>query len=212
MSFLSLATSSDSQSRARLEARDSAARVPRTQTGERLAASEHLTRLKRLIREHHDLVWRTLRRLGVPDRDVEDATQNVFVIVGRKLEHIGLEQERSFVFGVAMRVASDARRSQRRHPEDLVAEHPDETDPTPGPEAQVRHEELLALLGAALKRLPEEQRAVFLLHEFEEMSTSEIASMLEIPIGTAASRLRRARLAFDQLVSECRSFDELEDT
>lgn len=176
-----------------------------------VATSQALTRLKRLIHEHHDLVWRTLRRLGVPERDVEDATQRVFLVVGTKLDHIGFEQERSFVFGVAMRISSEVRRSQRRHPEELVADHPDESDPRPGPEALLHREEMLTRLGAVLKRLPEEQRAVFMLHEFEEMSLTEIARMLEIPSGTAASRLRRARQAFEQLVSEHRRSDELED-
>lgn len=157
-------------------------------------------------------MWRTLRRLGVPEKDVEDATQRIFIVVGNKLDRIAVEQERSFVFGVALRIASEVRRTQRRHPEELVAEPNERRDPNPSPEALLRQGELLALLGELLKRLPTEQRAVFILHEFEEMSLSEIATMLEIPQGTAASRLRRARRAFNHLVCQCRTTYELEET
>lgn len=209
--MLSPAQLRESQSQIELEASGCGLQRPVAGGAENVTAPQRLTRLKRLLREHHDLVWRTLRRLGVPERDVEDATQRVFLIVGSKLDRIGLDQERSFVFGVAMRISSEVRRSQRRHPEELVADHADESDPRPGPEALLQREEMLALLGAVLKRLPEEQRAVFLLHEFEDMSLNEIARMLEIPGGTAASRLRRARLAFEHLVSEHRQSDELED-
>lgn len=211
MRALSPAELRESQSQLELEASGCAVPGASVRRVEDVATTQRLNRLKRLIREHHDLVWRTLRRLGVPERDVEDATQRVFLIVGTKLDRIEFEQERSFVFGVAMRISSEVRRSQRRHPEELVAEHTDESDPRPGPEALLQREEMLALLGAVLKRLPEEQRAVFMLHEFEDLSLNEIARMLEIPGGTAASRLRRARLAFEHLVSEHRQSDELED-
>lgn len=170
-----------------------------------------LSRLKRLVQEQHDLVWRTVRRLGVPDKDVEDAVQRVFIVIGTKLDEIHLEQERSFVFGVAMRVASDVRRSQRRHPEQLVAEHLDGTDESPGPDALLDQGKMLQLLGTMLKQLPDEQRAVLILHEFEEMSLSEIARMLEIPVGTAASRLRRGRSAFSDLVARYRQCHDLEE-
>ena len=89
-------------------------------------------------------------------------------------------------------------------------EHRDEIDPSPGPEAWLCRGELLELLGALLERLPPEQQSVLMLHEFEEMSLSEIAMMLDIPPGTAASRLRRARHAFGQLISEYREAYELE--
>lgn len=184
---------------------------PSTTTAVRGMVAGPMQRLKRLIREHHDLVWRTLRRLGVPDRDVEDAVQRVFLIVGKKLDQIRSDQERSFVFGVAMRVSSDVRRTQRRRPEELVAEHEDERDPRPSPEALLDQEETLTLLGSLLRQLPDEQRAVLLLHDLEQMSLSEIATMLDIPAGTAASRLRRGRAAFERLVSEWRKLSEPED-
>ena len=176
------------------------------------ARVESLARLRCLIVNHHDLVWRTLRRLGVRDRDIEDAMQQVFIVVGNKLNALEPSRERSFIFGVAIRVASDCRRSVRRHPEDLVTQFIESTDPRPDPEAKLHRVEQLELLGELLKRLPEEQRAVLMLHEFEEMTVVEIAAMLELPLGTVGSRLRRARLAFGKLVSERRKFYELEET
>lgn len=174
------------------------------------AVAQRLMRLKRVITENHHLVWRTLRRLGVLECDVEDATQQVFIVVGNKLDAIDCERERSFVFSVAMRVASDLRRTRRRHPEELFAQQREEVDPGPGPEAQLQREELLNLLGDLLKQLPEDLRATLILHEFEEMSVTEIARMLDIPNGTVASRLRRARLAFGRLVALSRESQELE--
>jgi RNA polymerase sigma-70 factor (ECF subfamily) len=93
----------------------------------------------------------------------------------------------------------------------LVAEPIDDPDPGPSPEDLLRRGELLSLLGELLRRLPAEHQAILILHEFEEMTLSEIAKMLEIPTGTAASRLRRARIAFDRLVAECRARCDVEE-
>src|SRR5687768_12326863 len=71
-------------------------------------------RLRQLVREHFALVWRTLRRLGVAEADLQDAAQSVFVVVGEKLHSIAKDREQSFVFGTALRVASHTRRSRRR--------------------------------------------------------------------------------------------------
>ena len=52
--------------------------------------------------------------------------------------------------------------------------------------------------------MPSDHRAVFVLHEIEEMTLSEIASALTIPQGTVASRLRKARRLFAELAEKAR--------
>jgi RNA polymerase sigma-70 factor (ECF subfamily) len=73
-------------------------------------------------------------------------------------------------------------------------------DPAPGPDEIVDQKRLLALLDEILAALPDDLRAVLVLYEIEELSTQEIAALLELPSGTVASRLRRAREAFARAV------------
>src|SRR4051794_8500526 len=68
-------------------------------------------RLRRMLDESFDFIWRSLRRFGLSDDRADDAAQQVFIIAARKLDTIRPESERSFLFGTAMRVASDMRRS-----------------------------------------------------------------------------------------------------
>src|SRR5256885_4641102 len=74
-------------------------------------------RLNRLFEQNLDFVWRSLRRLGVPPSSVDDATQQVWLIVARRLPEIAIDSERSFLFGTAVRIASDMRRSLARRRE-----------------------------------------------------------------------------------------------
>ena len=78
---------------------------------------ERATRLRSLLDQHFDFVWRNLRRLGVQEADVDDAAQEVFVVAARKLDQVVPDRERSFLIGTALRVASTYRRSSRRRPE-----------------------------------------------------------------------------------------------
>jgi RNA polymerase sigma-70 factor (ECF subfamily) len=106
--------------------------------------------------------------------------------------------ERSFLFGTAIRVASDFRRRRRRSPElaedaaTLQLAHP-----TPNAESQFAEHELRQWLDRLLDELDPRFRAVFVLAELEELTMSEISELLDIPPGTVASRLRRARELFE---------------
>src|SRR5438094_10600614 len=73
-------------------------------------APDH-ARVRRMLDEYFDFIWRSLRRFGLSDDRADDAAQQVFMIASRKLDSIQPESERSFLFGTAMRVASDLRRS-----------------------------------------------------------------------------------------------------
>jgi RNA polymerase sigma-70 factor, ECF subfamily len=154
--------------------------------------------LRKLVAEHLDFVWRSLRRFGVPAADVDDATQQVFLIANDKLSRINPGSERSFLIGVATRVASHVRRSfhRREAAEQRLSVNPHEQ--TPSPEELAQRVEARALLDKVLDAMPEDLRAVFVLFELEELSIDQTASLLILPRGTVATRLRRAREVFHE--------------
>ncbi|HKQ71684.1 MAG TPA: sigma-70 family RNA polymerase sigma factor [Polyangiaceae bacterium] len=162
---------------------------------------DHATRLRALVAEHFDFIWRSLRRLGVPPADLDDAAQQVLMVVSRKLSSIDPEREKSFVFQTAFRVASDVRRAHRRRREVVDPSMLERVDTAPGPEAMAEHKRARELLDALLEEMDLDLRAVFVLFEIEELSSIEIARLLEVPVGTVASRLRRARADFQARVS-----------
>ena len=161
--------------------------------GETAMARADEARLRRIVQEHHDFVWRSLRRMGVPESATEDATQQVFLVLSRKLADVAPESERSFLFGTVVRVASDARRTQARRREVHDAQVEDKPDESPSAEAIYDEKKARAMLDEILHSMSEELRAVFVLFEIEELQASEIGELLGIPTGTVASRLRRAR-------------------
>jgi RNA polymerase sigma-70 factor (ECF subfamily) len=159
-------------------------------------------RLRRLVDSHFDSLWRFLRRLGIAEADVDDAIQEVILVLARKLHVIDERSERSFTFSTAFRVASDMRkRSKRRREvhESALSELPSSLR---DPEASAHQQRMVALFGRVLAQLPLDQRAVFVLYELEEFTMAEIAEALELPPGTVASRLRRGRETFERLATQ----------
>lgn len=152
-------------------------------------------RITALVREHHPFVWRLLRRLGVPEPSVDDATQQVFCIAARRIDDIARGSERAFLFGSALRVASDDRRlaSRRERPSDELDER---MDTAPNPEDLVDRRRARRLLDEILTSMPIELRTVLVLFELEQLTKNEVAELLGVPVGTAVSRLRRAREDF----------------
>ncbi len=146
--------------------------------------------------EHFSFVWRSLRRLGVRESHLDDATQEVFMVVHRRLSDFeGRSSVRTWLFGIALRVAKDHRRWLRR--KDPHEELP-ETLADKGPTAfdQLARREAAAVLDGLLDAIPDERRAVFILVELEQQSAPEVAAALGIPLNTAYSRLRLAREDF----------------
>jgi RNA polymerase sigma-70 factor (ECF subfamily) len=155
-----------------------------------------------IYRAHYDFVWRTLRRMGVGERDVKDAVQKVFIVAHRRLASFdGRSSLKTWLGGIALRVASDYRRSASVRREVLVAEAPLETSSEADQLRRLEAQERLAALDAVLAELPLEQRTVFVLFELEEVSGEEIAELLSVPEGTVRSRLRLARRAFSRIVA-----------
>jgi RNA polymerase sigma-70 factor (ECF subfamily) len=167
--------------------------------GTLVPAELHL-RVTRMVQAHHDFIWRLLRRLGVPSADADDATQRVFMIAARRVADITLGSERSFLFGTALRVAPEMLRAARSSPGSLDDEAHERRDSSPDPEALVAQRRARAVLQELLLAMPLELRTVLVLFELEQMTKTEVAELLDLPVGTAVSRLRRAREEFRALL------------
>lgn len=142
-------------------------------------------------------VWRFLRHLWLPDDQVDDAAQTVFARVLARHASVRKGVERAYLMKAALHVSFEYRRARRRvvnRQSDVELEAVGGSTPTPD-EALARRRQR-QLLDAALDELPLPLRAAFSLFELEELTFSEIAEVLEIPRGTVASRVRRAREAF----------------
>lgn len=156
-----------------------------------------------LYREQFGFVWRMLVHFGLPDAVVEDAAQDVFVVVHRRWadRHEGVSA-RSWLYGIVRRVAADHRRSRSRHERKLDA-LPEPTRP-PDVEAEVAERELIGALERALAELEPSQRDAFVLAELEGMTAREIADALAANPNTVASRLRAARAHVSAALADIR--------
>jgi RNA polymerase sigma-70 factor, ECF subfamily len=149
---------------------------------------------------HFAFVWRVLRTFGVPDSGLEDAAQDVFVVVHRRLpEFEGRAAITTWLFAIARRVACAVRRRGGR---DAARTEPLETEPagTADTFAALSRAQAVTTVMAILDTMDEDKRIVFALVELEQMSVPEVAKLLELNLNTAYSRLRLARQAFEALV------------
>jgi RNA polymerase sigma-70 factor (ECF subfamily) len=151
---------------------------------------------------HFDFVWRSLRHLGVRVADLPDVAQDVFVIVHRLLpEFDGRAKITSWLFRICMNAARNQRRLAHVRREAFDASALDAmVEEAPNPTARLEQREDLALFEVALATMDLDQRAAFVLFELVGMTGPELAETLEIPLGTAYSRLRLARDAFRRAV------------
>jgi RNA polymerase sigma-70 factor (ECF subfamily) len=150
-----------------------------------------------MIERHFDGLWTFCRRLGLADGDLDDAMQEVIFITSERLADIEVAAEKSFLFGTAFRVASELRRKRANRREVGDEAMGDREDPAPGPDALLDRVRARKILDDVLAGMPIDQRAVFVLYEIEERTMAEIAALLDLPIGTVASRLRRGRAYFE---------------
>lgn len=147
-----------------------------------------------------DYVWNSLRRLGIPDRDLEDLTHDVFFRVYERLaDYDPARPLRPWLFGFSFRVASDYRRRFSNRREFLGADA-EPVDPAPNALDHLVQAEAIGLAQRALDSLDIERRAIFILHEIDGCAMPEIARVLTIPVNTAYSRLRLAREQFQTAV------------
>jgi len=150
-------------------------------------------------------VWRCLRGLGVPAGALDDAIQDVFLVVHRQLAGFrGESTAQTWLYGIARHVASNHQRQARRKQaplEPLVSEpaHPD-----PGPHERAADAEAAAFVEAYVAGLDERRRDIFILAVLEEMTIPEVAAALSIPVNTAYTRLRAVRADFERALERHR--------
>lgn len=152
-------------------------------------------RLRSLVNECFAFVWRCLAS-QIPEADIDDVIQRVFLTASRRLADIRPGAERSFLYAVAMREAGHVRRTRRRRGEVGTEALLDKSTGALRPDELVSRRQALELVSHALAQMDDDLRSVFLLCEVEELSSAEAAEALGIPIGTVKSRLRRAREDF----------------
>jgi len=169
---------------------------------------------RRLYDSHFSFVWRNLRRLGVPDVLLEDAAQDVFLVVHRRWSSFdaGWSSVQTWLFGILMRVARNHRRSLRRRGAWLVASTDDTQTTTSrvasaeaGPADLVARREAAVLLDRLLDGLDDDKRAVLVLVDVEQLSVPEAAEALDVNLNTAYWRLRAARKLIEKALGRIRA-------
>jgi RNA polymerase sigma-70 factor, ECF subfamily len=166
--------------------------------------------VRAIYERYHDAVWRTLACLGVPDNAIEDAVQEVFLVVHRRLEDP--EQYgsmKAWIYAIARRVAwhthRGAARAQRKLAvADTTRDHDDHTPEQLAAQLQARR-----ILLQILDTMPQDQRVVFVLAEIEGASAPEIAASVEVGINTVYSRLRLARARFERESARFAALDRM---
>jgi len=148
-------------------------------------------------------IWRLLRRVGIGASDLDDAVQQVFLVAAERAGSFDPAKRSAFLYGVALRVALNLFQRGRRDVLGLEEARVVDLE-TPSVEELVDRQKARALLDQVLLQMPLELRIVFVLSELEDVGEAEIAQALELPRGTVASRLRRARRFFSERVARLR--------
>ncbi len=165
-----------------------------------------------IYRTHFQRVARWARALGGPDADLEDITQEVFIVVERKLAAFDGEHLQAWLYKITANTVSDCRRrawfrnffSRSRNQElDVVA------DTTDGPLARVERKDSQRLIYKLAEKIHKSRRDTFLLFEIEDLSGEEIAALQKLPIATVWTRLHLARKEFMAAVVEFRKSEGL---
>lgn len=167
-----------------------------------LLTPEQLQRFHVLYNQHFDFVFRNLRRLGVPAASLDDALQEVYLVVLRRIGDLQHDTHlKAWLFAILIRVANNQRRSLRRRGtlEPLGEWHAACTQP--GPFDLTARAEAAAFLHGFLSTLDDKRRATFVMAELEQLTAPEIARALAANLNTVYSWLRTARIAFSQAVA-----------
>jgi RNA polymerase sigma-70 factor (ECF subfamily) len=162
-------------------------------------SSTELDTLVQAYNAHAPEIFRVLRRLGVADSAVEDAVQDVFAVAWRRRDSFeGRSSQRTWLYGIARKVARDYRRKRQR----ATRETPDLEALSGGADPGTHSEavEAARLVDAALKQMSEVLREVFVLVEIEQLTAPEAAEILSVPLNTIYSRIRLARQQFRKLI------------
>lgn len=163
----------------------------------------------RLVRRHFRSVFRFF--VGkLPDADIEDLTQRTFMACAARRTSVDASRSfRAYLFGIARNELLMVRRTDRRREarHDAFAHQPQSHRTSPSAKVVVGEEERLMV--RALRRLPVDHQIALEMHYFEELSYPEIAQILEVPVGTAKSRMSRAKDALRDQIAELSASPEL---
>lgn len=158
---------------------------------------ERMADLEAVYREYHGFVWRMLHHLGLRGASVDDAAQEVFVVVHRRLSTFdGRTSIKNWLYGITRRVASDHRKAGKRRAAWLRLVPSPEASGEPPP--IVEHAAAAELVARILETIDEDKRLVFVMAELEGMTAPEIAEAIGVNLNTVYSRLRAARQRFHQ--------------
>jgi RNA polymerase sigma-70 factor (ECF subfamily) len=173
--------------------------APRELEREGLPVGQESAAFASLVRCHGARVWRSLRYLGVREADVADASQEVFLVVHRRLSDFrGDSKFESWLYGICLGVARNQRRKQLRNAKELSQAPTEAYDATQ--DLELDQQRIRRELRWALDQITPEQREVFVLHEIEELRMSVVAATVGCPVFTAYSRLRLARKHLSRLL------------
>jgi RNA polymerase sigma-70 factor (ECF subfamily) len=167
--------------------------------------------------QHFSMVWRSMRRLGVPEAALDDAVQDVFLVLHRRWADFQHQSTlATWIYGILLRVASDHTRRARRERARWSPEVPELESSAESPDRLYQQREAAVLLRLALAQLDDKEREMLVLIDLEERSVVEAAEALGINLNTAYSRLRRARQSFEKALraaqSQRQARDPLEDS
>jgi RNA polymerase sigma-70 factor (ECF subfamily) len=174
-------------------------------SGESVSTRDAGAEMQALYAAHSTMVWRALRRFGVPEQSVEDAVQDVFLNAYRRLP--AFERRSSvttWLYAIAQRVAKDYRRAQMRRDRRearLRSEQPVGVWSAQGPADAVARREANRLLHQLLDELPQRERKLFVLVELEGLAVREAAEALGLRIRTCQRHLKVARAAFESALA-----------
>lgn len=164
-----------------------------------------MTALDRVVRDYSAMVQGALRQLGVEPSQLEDASQEVFLVLARRFVEYDAERPlASWLWGIARGVASTHRRSSRRRTRLSTSFAAEPTLESVSPDDVIARGQARDMLRAFLDSLDEDKCAVFVLSEIEGYSGPEIAARLGANLNTVYARLRVARRCFDDVVEQRR--------
>jgi RNA polymerase sigma-70 factor (ECF subfamily) len=160
-----------------------------------------------LYEELFPFVWRTLKRLGVDPAAQDDACQEVFVVVHRRLGQFrGESSLKTWVFGIVAHVVQNQRRTQRRKDpgartnEPLLAAEEVHAPTAGNPDEMAARSQMALVAEELLNSLDDDKRLLIILADLEELPVTEIAVLTQSNVNTAYARLKAARKAFSEVI------------
>lgn len=154
---------------------------------------------------HWTFVSRVVRRFGGRNIDVEDAAQDVFLVLFQRLhEFDGEAQLTTWMYQVCANVASEHRRRAARQSRlrDVLERLPFLSRTNRTPEREVELGDELALVEKVLGMMSSKRREAFILCELEELTGEEAAEILSIPVATVRTRVHYGRQDFLKFMQE----------